>query len=724
MPVVHAANQAMRDTYFRIYLITASLARLALLHDIELPMVNAPHDGSLYVSRAYYLVTAGNFGPYDGRLFVKDPGSSLFIAISRWLGLDYLSFLNLFHIVAAVYFAAGLVRIGLGRVKSGLLFAVALFAPLTVSTVWFNFLRENNDIILHLLFFSALTFGLAAWRQNRAAPFDMFVLCLSGAALYYLREENVLLFAIIAGVFVLEIARWWRVHRLISLWPSRNGAIRACALMLATVALFKIGFTSFYMLKYDTYVINDFGSGAFPRFIAALRSASGDSQRPYVSITMAGLRKVAQQVPYLQRLVDRMPPLPTPDDPIGNRYGVFDEFTNSHIMFWIKDAAFGAGFTPSAHEAQQFFLRAASDIEKACGMGELTCVPQPATLIPPVKRAWLNNIWAGMFDGLHNIIHLAGLDPMDDKPPFVEGAAGAGWGEAIRLGRMYQFIGKTAFDSLGQTALLLRGERKSIESRSIDYWCRYQDIAVDKDFGVLSSLTPEFFRQFSQALRINAGVADSAALTEPQYSAVLEQYAAAHEPPDCWESDAHVAVAASLYFLHEQRGHVGELLKSPSGAYRHFVDWGDRENRFFVNPVNFNTAAAKTVANLVIHYSPRAFRVRRFIVDKLSDMNPCIFTFGAIAFLYSLWCPRRKNPLALPMVLILSYGALKIAVLGYIAITMGLLDARLYASLNYILMLFTLTYVACVWFVSADRPSLSRKLISSWTARMRPSWKR
>jgi hypothetical protein len=722
MRIVRAENQKIFDTYFGIYLIIVSLLRLFLVHDIELPMVNSPHDGSLYVSRAYYLVTAGNFGPYDGRLFVKDPGSSLFIAISRWLGFDYLSFLNLLHIIAAVYFATGLVRIGLGRVKSGILFAVALFAPLTVSTTWFNVLRENLDIILHLFFFAALTFGLASWRQNKTSPLDMFVLSISGAALFYLREESVLLLAVIAGLFAIEMLRWWRAHRVIALSPAKNGTMRACALMLLTIALFKIGFMSIYFLKYDTFVVNDFGSGSFPRFVAALRSASGDAQRPYVSITQDGLHKVAKQVPYLQRLVDHMPGLPGPNDPYANRYGVFDEFTNSHIMFWIKDAAFGAGFTPNASEAQKFFSTAANDIEAACARGALTCVSEPSTLIPPVKLAWLKNIRFGIWDGLHNLVHLAsshcrpsaciafsnteGLDAMDDIQPFVIGQL-AGWSEAIRLGRMHQFAAKIAVDSLGQTAAFYRSQKLSVEDLSVDYWCRYQDIAVEKYFGVLNSLTPEFYRQFSQALGIDGGVTDSATLADPKYSAPLVKFASANAPTDCWKSDAFPVVGASLYFLRQQRGPISGLLKSPSGAYRHFIEWGDQEGRLFFDPVSFNTEMARAVGNSVTQYSPRTVRVRHFIVDKLWDINPCIFALGAIAFLYTFLNPR-KNPLSWPMGLILFYGAIKITALGYIAITMGLLEHRMYASLNYILMLFTLTYVACVWFVREDGYKLSQ----------------
>lgn len=684
-----AYSQRLKSRYFGFYLGIASLVRLYLVHDVVFPLLNRPHDGSLYVSRAFYLVTAGTLGPYDGRLFVKDPGISFVMAISRWLGFDYLSFIGLLHILAAVYLATGLVRIGFNRVSSGIIFAVALFAPVTASTTWFNFDRENIDTILNLFFFSALTFGLANWRRNVASPLDIFVLCAAGAASFFMREENLLLLALIAGLFGIEILRWWRARRAFSLSPIKNGTVRACALMLVTIALFKISLMSFYFLRYNTFVMNDFNSGSYPAFVGALRSVSGDSQRPYVSITLEGMRKAAKQIPYLQKLVDNMPLLPKPGDamyPIYQHYGVFDEFPNSHIMFWIKDAAVRAGLTPNASAAQEFFRKAALDIENACSTGALACTSQPATLVPLVKLAWLPNIRFGLLDGLRNFVYLPELNAMRDEPPPIN----ADWLEALRLGRMYQFLAKVPFDSLGLTAAKLHDDGQSIEDHSVDYWCRYQDIAVAKGFGVLRSLSTEFYRPFSHSLGMGDGIIDSTTLEDPKYASRLKEFASANVPPGCWKNDAQPVVAAALYFLRQKRGQIGGFLKAPSGAYDHFIKFGEREGRIFYQPVIF-FANGRTIASSVIRYNSVSYRIRQLIVSRLWAINAFVFLLAAIAFVFS--SRRAKtNPLTWPLALILCYGAVKLTALSYIGIVMGPVDSRLYLSLNYMMTIFGLAY--------------------------------
>ncbi len=707
---IQVKNQKNSDAYFHIYLSIVSLMRLFLVHDVELPIVNAPHDGSLYISRAYYLVTAGNFGPYDGRLLIKDMSSSILIAISRLLGFDYLSFLNLLHIIAAVYFATGLVRIGLSRRKSGILFALALFAPLTLSDVWFSVNRENLDSILYFFFFSALTLGLATWRR-KASPLDTFVLCVSGAAVFFLREESVLLLALIAGFFGVELLRWWGAHRLISLWPRKNRVIRASMLLLLTIGLFKTGLMILTFVDYGTFVTNDLQSGNFVRFITALRSASGPSQQPFVAITGEGLRRVAQQVPSVASVVAGLPPPPDPGSEIARRFGVMGEWDYGHLIFWIKDAAFGAGLTPNAHEAQRFFRSAADDIERACAAKALTCIDESTTLLPPVRVSQLGHIWVGINDGLRNVVRLenvnraADLEPSGEASSFLRNAETASFQDDIKIGRMHQFVGKIAFDSLGQAALLTPKDSSKwdLSDLTVRYWCRYSDIALSDDYGVVGSLTPEFYSQFATALGLRPVPTNIEQIKDLDNDGRIEKFLSSIQSPNCLTGNQNTVVAAMLYFLRERRGKTAALLTASPGGYRHFLRYGQGEGRTFYDSISFSSEATRDAALAVVRYRPFTINIRSYIVENLEWLNPVIFATGLISLLCNFRRSRRDNVLLEPVAIIITYGALKIVALAYVAISVGLLDPRLYASLNYAMMMFTAAFVAFNPFLSKIR---------------------
>jgi hypothetical protein len=707
--------------YFFIFLFVVSCARLYLIHDVEFQIVNSPHDGSLYVSRAFYLVTQGNFGPYDGRIFVKDLGASIVMAFSRWIGLNYLNFLNLLHIGLAIYFALGLVRIGAGRVKSAILFMCVLFVPVTFSSTWLNVDREGLDTILHLCFFSSLTFGLKNWRENKSSPIDTCLFVISGATLVFVREEAVLLLSVIALVIFVEIFRIVRTKRNITHLIFHNRTIRACALALSLVLAFKLAFVSVFFLRYGTTAVNDFHSGSFPRFIAALRSVSGDPQRPFVSITQAGLQKVGQQIPYLKRLVEAMPRLPGPNDPIATRYGVWDEFTNSHIMFWIKDAANGVGFTPNLGEAERFFEKAAIDIETACATKALECVSQPQTLLPPVKWAWLGNIFTGISDGISNTLQLHGLAAEEQKLPLVIGADGAGWEESIRLGRMHQFIAGVSFDSLAQTdALFARFERSGIvgpaltDLQSADYWCRYYDIAAaPRDFDTKDFLTPEFYPRFAQALGLEGNIQDWSQLSDQRYSANISKFLETQDMQGCWDPVTAPVLAAVIAFLRSQGEGIVGALRSPSGAYLHYTQHGRREGRLWSTPITFNTEGARATARNILQYNPVTQKVRKFIVDTFGGLNKYLLVAGLLALALSKF-QRKDNLFLEPLIFIFLYGALKILALSYIALTMGVVDGRLYLSLNYLLTVFVISFIAFM-------PIFEIKFWSPYFGRLVPS---
>jgi hypothetical protein len=59
------------------------------------------------------------------------------------------------------------------------------------------------------------------------------------------------------------------------------------------------------------------------------------------------------------------------------------------MPFWIKDAAYRTGLTPTLPVAQAFFHDARLDIERACREGRLKCRDKGSSLLPPFELRWV-----------------------------------------------------------------------------------------------------------------------------------------------------------------------------------------------------------------------------------------------------------------------------------------------------------------------------------------------
>lgn len=103
--------------------------RLILMSDLWIWIIYAPHDDSLYVTRALHFLNGAGFGPYDSRVLAKLPGMSLWLAGLRSLGLPYLLGLNLLYVTAGLYMLWGCAAPALGERR------YASCSPSTCSTL-------------------------------------------------------------------------------------------------------------------------------------------------------------------------------------------------------------------------------------------------------------------------------------------------------------------------------------------------------------------------------------------------------------------------------------------------------------------------------------------------------------------------------------------------------------------------------------------------------------
>lgn len=447
--------------------------RMVMVSDVNLPICYTPHDGTLYLKRAFHLLTDGTFGPYNSTTLLKAPGISLWIAFMRWFGVPYMLSINLIHIISSLYLIAALRRTGIDHLALLVTFALLLFNSVVFGSEWFILGREPLDLSLSILLVASMLFLIANTPTRRVLWIHGLIVALSFTLLLFLREENVLLWSFLFVAVGLVV--WQAILNAEQIgWRHPMLVVGLVTAMTSGVCHF--GLTKMIDRTYGLPIINDFSEGEFPKFIAAMRSASGRQTNPYISITQKAFADIAQVVPMVAPLFAQMPSPPTIGSYYHKRWGVCDEWPNSHILLWIKDAAIGgAGITPTLPLSQAYFRNARQEIEKACQDGRLKCFPSGSGMFPLLRYEWIPQLGSEML----SIIKLIETSPNSVvQAPFIlpvqldDSLVGE---DAITLGRQYQVATLNGFDSLYQWKITPPKSDMSLQAKKDQVYLELMD---------------------------------------------------------------------------------------------------------------------------------------------------------------------------------------------------------------------------------------------------------
>jgi len=456
-------------------LILSILVKLLLVADNAVQMVYSPHDDGLYVSRAFHLLLDGGLGPYDGRLLVKQPGISLWLAANRLLGIPYLLSINLVYALAGVYFIVALRIQRVGKTWLILVFILYLFNPVTMDHQWFRVMREPLSISLLIFILGSIFYILIYLQRNQFSIKHYIILSITFSFALMVREEDNLLYCLLFIFTGLIVWKSWPTFRLLNRLKQFAIFFLYC-LPFITAIVANIEMRSYVQRHYGAPLLHDFGEGEFPKLIAAMRSVESKKDNRHVMITQEALGKIRSAAPSLAQVVDRLPP-PSDKSYSCERFKVCSEWTNGWELFWIKDAAFQAGLTPTLPAAQAYFSKARLEIEAACRDGKLVCRNKGSGLLPTFEIRWTRALLQEML-GILKMMVMPGIGIVTAPPPI--------YPVDVDYGRMYQMVTMAHhFDSQFQAEN--HGEAWKNQSQdlylSLKYWLKYPDIAINKDFG-------------------------------------------------------------------------------------------------------------------------------------------------------------------------------------------------------------------------------------------------
>ncbi len=372
------------DRLFYASLSVIVVFRLFLTWDQDVLITYSPHDDSLYVARAFSLISGEGFGEYDSRILSKYPGLSIGLAGLEVLNVPYLLLLNVLYLASGVYALVGLLRCGIGRATALAAFLLYALNPVTYGDEWLRVLREPLDTVLLVIMVGGIAHLLATRKFGWQTWLHLLLFAAAFAFSMFLREENRLLWAFLAlcvGGFA------WQSRRTFTAPVAASFVVATLIVPLVLANGYEYALRQFVAMHYGSPILHDFGEGEFARMLAAIRSIESTKDNRLVMVTQERLEKLRKTIPAFAPIVDELPK-PGPATYSCKRQGVCSEWANGWMPFWIKDEAFQAGLTPSLTAAQEYFHRVRVDIEAACADGRLRCQAKGDGILPPMELRW------------------------------------------------------------------------------------------------------------------------------------------------------------------------------------------------------------------------------------------------------------------------------------------------------------------------------------------------
>lgn len=376
----------LRAHFFWAITLLIVLVKLVIVADLPLAITYGPHDDSIYVQRALSLISDDGFGTYDSRVLVKYPGISLWLAGARLLGLPFLLSVNLVYLAAGVYMLAAFIRCNTSRVVALVSFGLYVLNPITLGVEWTRVIREPLSTGIFIALAASMLHIAVSIELSKKIWAHLLAFSIAFSFSLYLREDDRLLWGLLfLFVTVLAWQDWVRKGH----WTNQRKLTLLAIFMIPVVTAlgYQMLLRGFVNHHYGLPILHELSEGEYPRFMAALRSIDSAKDNRMVMVPQETLNQLRIKVPSFAPVIDLLPPPGTSTNSC-KLHGVCSEWSNGWMPFWIRDAAFRSGLTPSLPAAQAYFRNVRLDIEGACESGQLKCASRGSSLVPPMELRW------------------------------------------------------------------------------------------------------------------------------------------------------------------------------------------------------------------------------------------------------------------------------------------------------------------------------------------------
>lgn len=358
-------------------------------------IVNSVYDDKLMVDLTNSMLQGQWLGAYTSETFVKGIGFPLFLAISRLLGLSYLTASNVFYAMASLIFVIALKPLMKKRWQYLLLLFFLMFNPASFGLTTLQRVYRNGITMGQVLIVLGCLSGLFIRYKEKTKKLLPYAL-LGGIALAWLwntREDGIWIipFVIVCGIITIVFV----IH------PSFNQESKAIKIKksLVVVSPMVILLASILIISsinyavYGTFVTTELNAGSFPDAMKALYAIDQEGDdlllNDRISIPANNISKAYEVSPTLKSIQPEL------DEALNSWGKTADSHQNDGQLengwfFWaFRMAAGQAGYYDTPAHANSFYEKVAEEINTAFKDGRLNKRwTMPSALMGPWRQGY------------------------------------------------------------------------------------------------------------------------------------------------------------------------------------------------------------------------------------------------------------------------------------------------------------------------------------------------
>ena len=376
---------------FRVWLVSAQTPHI---------IAGAGHDDALFVTLSENLLNGLWLGHGNDLTLAKGAFFPIFLALNNaYLGLKYITSLQLLYVCSGLLVVCALRRAGFGRVGLFVLFTLFIFNPSLASLNARRLVRDSLYTSL-LVMMMGFSFGLCdALFRKRGTLLWAIGLGLSLGALWATREEGM---ALIPPLMLLAVG---------SIVLSRRFVAPILAILSVVISGLIIPVT-ILALNYSYYgvaILTEMQSEYFTHAYGALNRVKHDHWRQYVPVPKHVREKIYKVSPAFESISSFLEASSwvTP----GCRYINPCDDLSSHFVWGFRKAVVQSRYYASLEDARLFYMRLASEVDAACESGRLDCLAARSSLVPPYRDEYRQQLIDSYIEAWRYLISFEGLDP-------------------------------------------------------------------------------------------------------------------------------------------------------------------------------------------------------------------------------------------------------------------------------------------------------------------------
>lgn len=384
---------------------------------------NQVYDDDMMVQMTKTIENNQWLGEYNCNTLLKGPMFPIILSIINYLGLSYISTMNLIYTFACIFFIYTIKDLFKKKKSLFAIYIVLLFNPVSYACWTLQRIYRNGITLSQVLIIIGSFFKIYRNREKPVKKILPYAIIggLTLATLWLTREDGIwiLPFAVVVIIITLILV----IKKKIKEKEFHKQSIGRLITIILPLIILIISLNVVKLINYGHYGIysyNEINNGYFGKVIQIIFSIKTDDKLDRISATRSKIKNLYQYSPTLDSMKDEM------EASLDNwAVGKDNELEDGMFLWALKDAGNKKGIYTNAQNANEFYKKIYEELNQAVKEGKLEKeFSMPAKLMPPWRTEYFTKLPYTMLEMTWYIINYQEVETVNS--PSIENETGCG----------------------------------------------------------------------------------------------------------------------------------------------------------------------------------------------------------------------------------------------------------------------------------------------------------